>query len=56
MTIFWHPAGPLLHYNGYRLLIADLNPQLETKWTLTRWEMFRIGWRCMIAAMFGRLQ
>lgn len=53
MTIYWNETGPLLHYNGERLLIGDLNPQIETKWRMSRWQMFKIGWRCMVAAIAG---
>ncbi len=51
MTLFWHPTGPLMHYNGARLLVSNLNPEVETRWTMTRWEMFKLGWRCIRAAL-----
>lgn len=51
MNIYREATGPLLDYNGDRLLIADLNPQIETRWRLSRWQMFKIGWRCIIAAV-----
>jgi hypothetical protein len=51
MTIYWDATGPLLHYDGSRLLIADLNPSMETRWVLSRWQMVKIGVRCIRAAL-----
>lgn len=51
MTIFWHPTGPLVKYEGGLLLIEDLNPEMKTKWRMSRGEMLRFGWRCLLAAM-----
>lgn len=53
MNIYWHETGPLLDYNGTRLLIGNLNPEQEVKWRLTRWEAFCIGLRFIRAAMAG---
>lgn len=43
MTIFWAPEGPLLKFEDGVLKIEDLNPEIKTKWRLTRIERFRIG-------------
>jgi hypothetical protein len=51
MTLFWHPTGPMLRYREGLLHVSDLNPQIETQWTMTRWEMLRLGWRCIMAAL-----
>ena len=51
MTIFWQPAGPLVMYKAGVLYIETLNPEMKTKWTMSRGEMFRFGWRCILAAM-----
>jgi hypothetical protein len=53
MTIFWHPTGPLVKYESGLLHVQDLNPEVKTKWTMTRGEMLRFGWRCMVAAVRG---
>jgi hypothetical protein len=53
MTIFWHPAGPLVQYRDGLLHIEDLNPQIKTKWTMSRLEMLNFGLRCMVAAVTG---
>ncbi len=50
MTLFWHPAGPLLKYVGGVLFVSDLNPQIETRWSMSRGEMFLLGLRCILAA------
>ena len=51
MTLFWHQTGPLLRYEGGFLNVEDLNPEMKTKWTMSRWEMFKLGWRCAVAAI-----
>jgi hypothetical protein len=53
MTIFWHETGPLLQYSSGTLHIADLNPELHTKWQMSRWEMMRVGMRFILAALRG---
>ena len=49
--LFFDPSGPMMHYSRGLLTISDLNPQLETKWTMSRFEMLRLGWRCIIASL-----
>lgn len=51
LTIFWAPEGPLMKYSDGFLQIEDLNPELKTKWRLTRAELLHIGWRFLRAAM-----
>jgi hypothetical protein len=36
MTIFLHPAGPLMKYEHGVLFIEDLNPEMKTKWRMSR--------------------
>lgn len=50
-TLYWHQTGPLLAYGEGTLLVSDLNPHVETKWRMTRGEMFLLGWRCIVAAV-----
>lgn len=51
MTLFWHGTGPLLKYESGMLHVEDLNPEVKTKWRMSRGEMFKLGWRCMLAAI-----
>lgn len=51
MILFWHPAGPLLMYVNGVLHVEDLNQQVQTCWRMSRVEMFKLGWRCLIAAV-----
>lgn len=51
MTIFWKEWGPLVRYRGGTLFIEDLNPQMKTQWQLSRGEMLRFGWRCILAGL-----
>lgn len=49
MIIYWHKTGPLLVYQNGVLHIEDLNPELKTKWALTRLERFGIGIRFLLS-------
>jgi hypothetical protein len=56
--LFWHHTGPLLKYergthNDGTLHVEDLNPQIKTKWRVSRTEMFKLGARCIWAALRG---
>ena len=50
MTIFWAPWGPLMKWVDGALHIEDLNPELKTKWVLTRLERAKIGARFLLSA------
>lgn len=50
-TLFWDATGPLLRYGRGVLHVEDLNPEMRTHWAMTRWEIFRIGLRCIWAAI-----
>lgn len=50
-TLFWHPTGPRLIYSGGMLHVSDLNPQVETRWRMSRIELVRLGLRCVRAAI-----
>ncbi len=50
VTLFWHPTGPLMRYSGGMLHIEELNPESKTIWRMSRMEMLKLGWRCIIAA------
>jgi hypothetical protein len=50
LTIFWAQWGPLMQWSGDSLLIEDLNPEIRTKWVLTRRERLLIGLRFIRSA------
>lgn len=51
-TLFFHPTGPLVQYAADGVLhIADLNPEVKTKWRMSRKEMLKFAWRCARAAL-----
>lgn len=50
-TLFWHQTGPLMHYRGGMLYVENLNPEVKTRWTMSRTEMLRLAWRCLVAAL-----
>lgn len=51
MTLFWHPTGPKVSYREGILHVSDLNPQVETRWRMSRWEMVKLGFACLNAAL-----
>jgi hypothetical protein len=51
MTLFWDQTGPLLKYQNGLLHVEDLNPQVKTQWRMSRKEMLKLGWRCIVAAL-----
>lgn len=51
MTLYFHKTGPLIRYANGSLQVADLNPEVETSWRMSRWEMLAFGWRCIIASL-----
>jgi hypothetical protein len=53
MTLFWHPTGPLLQYIDGVFHIGDLNPQVDHEWQMGRFEMLRLGFSCIAAALLS---
>ena len=53
MTLFWANWGPLMKYRNGFLDIEDLNPEMKTRWRMSRIEMLKLGWRCIVAGMKG---
>lgn len=50
MRLFFHPTGPMMHYRDGLLKVSDLNPEVNTQWRMSRWEMVKTGFRFLIAA------
>ena len=51
MKLFLDHTGPMITYSDGMLHVADLNPQIETKWRMSRWEMVKLGFACLNAAL-----
>jgi hypothetical protein len=51
MTLLWRPTGPLMKYADGMLHIEDLNPAMKTRWRMSRWELFCLGWQCLRASV-----
>ena len=51
MTLFWDKTGPLMKFSKGILRVEDLNPQVSTKWRMTRFERLKTGVRLIVAAM-----
>lgn len=52
-TIWWCPEGPLLKYEPATFVIEDLNPDVKITWRMSRFELFKIGLRCILIAIRG---
>ena len=50
-TLYIDQTGPLVRYDGELLHISDLNPEIETRWRMSRLEMLRFGIRAAWAAI-----
>jgi len=51
--VYMHPTGPMLRVDhDFTLHVEDLNPEIKTRWRMSRWELFRLGWDLMMAAIF----
>lgn len=52
MLLFSDPTGPLIERDDEGVLhIRDLNPEVYTRWRMSRWEMLRLGWRCILSGL-----
>lgn len=54
MTLFWVPEGPRMRYANSILRMDDLNPQNAMAWHMSRWEMLKLGFNCIRAALQSR--
>jgi hypothetical protein len=52
-VLFWHPTGSQIDYTEDGVLhMADLNPEREMSWRMSRSELFRLGWNCVRASFW----
>jgi len=51
MLIHFDKAGPMMKYVLGVLVISDLNPEASLTWRLKRWQMMKIGFRFLLAAI-----
>jgi hypothetical protein len=51
--LYLHNTGPMICYSPHEglLYVSDLNPEVNTKWRMSRWEMAKLGWRFLLAAV-----
>jgi len=54
MTIFWNHTGPFLRYENGLLRVEDLNPEIKTRWRMTRGERFLTGLRFVVSALLQK--
>lgn len=59
-----HKTAKLVQYSYGTLYMSDLNPATDTsrgnsvtylEWRMGRWEMLRLGWRIITAALAWRM-
>ncbi len=56
MTICWRVTGFMMKYHHERewqgvLIVEDLNPEQTIVAAVSRWEMFKIGLKCILASV-----
>jgi hypothetical protein len=51
MTLFFDSTGPLITYQLGVMHIKDLNPEAHMTWRMSRMEMMRFGFCCLLAAI-----
>lgn len=51
MILFWCPEGPRIRYANGVLRMDDLNPENSMAWRMTRWEMLKLGFSCVLATL-----
>lgn len=55
MTLFWCHSGPKISYHrdAFRewLTVEDLNPENSIEFSLTPFELFKLGFKCLWAAV-----
>ena len=51
MTLFWHKTGPLIRYEHGVLRVESLNPQSAVRFRMSRFEMIRLGLKCLLASL-----
>lgn len=54
MRLFFHPTGPMLRYRDGTFEASDLNPEVNMRFAMSRWEMFVLGLRCLAAGFLRR--
>ena len=50
-TIHFHATGPLIKYGDGVLYVEDLNPEIKTKWRMSRLDLLRMAWRSFVACL-----
>ena len=58
-VLYWHPTGPKISYgktgigvpHDGTLYVSDLNPDVETAWAMSRWDMLKLGLQCLRVAI-----
>lgn len=50
-TIFFSHTGPMIKYGSGLIHISDLNPEVSTRWRMSRWEMVKLGFKSIVAAL-----
>ena len=51
--LFRKNEGPLLRWQENTFVIDDLNTKQKIIWLMGRWELFKLGFWCMITAIFA---
>jgi hypothetical protein len=50
-NLYFNEAGPVVQYDGELLHVEDLNPHIQTKWRMSRWELIKLAVACLAATL-----
>ncbi len=52
-TIYIDETGPYICYSKDNLEIHDLNPQIDIRWRISKWELFKIGCKAIFYSIWS---
>lgn len=52
-TLFLDNCGPYVCYAENTLEIHDLNPQVDIRWSMSKWELFKFGLKMILASILS---
>jgi hypothetical protein len=52
-TLLGKLPGPIIGYMAGVLIVTDIDSHADMMWELSRWQLFRFGWRTIWLAIVG---
>lgn len=50
-NLYFNETGPVIQYDGTMLHVEDLNPHVQTRWKMSRWELFLLALASLRASL-----